>query len=112
MKNTIITISIIVAMLALSGFAVAQELTSCGITQPQVCPACTPVLNCGEVPACPACPSLNCADTALLVPGLWEVTSNKKFCGEITLGPSWVIINDETLLLNKVKRMVRVEACN
>jgi hypothetical protein len=76
---------------------------------PPTCPDC--IVTC-EAPVIPACPSLTCAENIMKVEGLWEVTTNKKLCGEIVLGPSWVIIGNETLMLNKVKKMVLVESCN
>lgn len=96
----------IIAALVLIASIVSAETTCC-----PPCPACTPTLNCSEIPACPQCPSLTCSDNTTKVEGLWEVTTNKRLCGEIVLGPSWVIIGGETLMLNKVKKMVLVESC-
>lgn len=105
-KQIGITIGVIIFfMLLVIGIAAAQDQVMC---LKDVCPACTN--NC-VMPEIPACPSLTCADNILKVEGLWEVTTNKRLCGEIVLGPSWVIINDETIMLNKVKRMARVESC-
>ena len=106
LKQIGVTMAVIIGlMLLVMGIAAAE--TAC--ISP--CPACTPTLVCPEIPACPNV-TLTCADNILRVDGLWEVTTNKRLCGEIVLGPSWVIIADETLMLNKVKRMVRVENCN
>lgn len=110
-KQIGITIGVIIGLLLLvMSIAVAQTSQEC-LPTPPTCPSCSPVLNCPEIPACPACPSLTCADNVIQPQGLWEVTTNKKLCGEILLGASWVIIGGETLMLNKVKKMVAVEAC-
>jgi len=113
-KTVIVVLSIVVGLLVLAiSLAVAQE-PAC-IPPNLSCPQC--IVTCEAptfptFPECPACtPTLTCADNMVSVPGLWEVTTNKRLCGEIILGPSWVIINGETLMLNKVKRMVKVENC-
>ena len=103
-KQVIVTLTVIIGLLVLViGIASAQEITTSCI---KPCPDCIVTVT------VPECPSLTCADNVLVVPGLWEVTTNKRLCGEIVLGPSWVIIDNETLMLNKVKKMVRVENCN
>lgn len=109
-KQIGITMAVIIGVLLLvMSLAVAQETVLC---LRDICPACTNNCVIPEIPACPACTqTLTCADNMVSVPGLWEVTTNKRLCGEIILGPSWVIINGETLMLNKVKKMVKVENC-
>jgi hypothetical protein len=111
MRMAVIIICAVVSILTLVMLVAvnAQEQAAC-LPPNLSCPQC--IVTCEAPPACPSCnPTLTCADSILRVEGLWEVTTNKKLCGEIVLGPSWVIINEETLMLNKVKKMVKVENC-
>jgi hypothetical protein len=112
MRMAVIIICAVVSILTLVMLVAvnATELTPACIPPNLSCPQC--IVTCEAPPACPSCnPTLTCADSILKVEGLWEVTTNKRLCGEIVLGPSWVIINEETLMLNKVKKMVKVENC-
>jgi hypothetical protein len=110
MKINHIAVSIIVVLATVFVPFIAYSQTQSDCLPP--CPAC--IVTCPEIPACPACPdvTLNCNKDSSKWEGLWEVTTNKRLCGEVEVGPSWVKINDEVLLINKAKRFNRVESCN
>lgn len=67
-------------------------------------------MACDKGCVCPV-PVIKCG--AYDLPGLWQVQiGNRTVCGEVTIiGGSTALINDEILLLNKAKKMKRVEVC-